>query len=62
MVIWYVSAVVRDDNGSSLGFGYVTFLDADERDQSMAELDGLTIVGTKPVSLQTTESPDSQSR
>lgn len=53
---------MSDVSGSSQGFGYVQFLDADERDRSIAELDGLTIVGTKPVTMQTAEPPEAKSR
>ena len=61
-LFWDYSAVVSNEDGSSQGFGFVRFLDADERDRSIAELDGLTIVGTKPVTMRTSEPPQPQSR
>ena len=58
----YVCAVVNNDSGTSQGFGFIKFLDVDERDRSIAELDGLTFVGTKPVTMQIAETPQPQSR
>lgn len=57
-----LSAVVNNESGTSQGFGFIGFLDSDERDRSIAELDGLTAVGTKPVTMQIAETPQPQNR
>lgn len=57
-----LSAVVNNESGTSQGFGFIRFLDSDERDRSIAELDGLTVVGAKPVTMRIAETPPPQSR
>ena len=53
-------AVVEDEDGGSKGYGFVRFMDEQERDMCLVEMDGAMGLGRKPLTIKPALTPKSK--